>query len=182
VGPLASESGVNEERRLRCLMGVDNESGHTDGSSFEQIAASVYPALVRRLTLMLRDHAAAEDVAQAALLKGYQAWSPGAIADPRAWIFTIAVRLALNENRRRRRWWSPDREVDGSVEMNTDPDLWIALGELSQHERICLVLNVLDGYSQTEIARRLGVPAGTVATWLYRGKAKLRERLSPEGM
>jgi RNA polymerase sigma-70 factor (ECF subfamily) len=161
-------------------MSMDNGRSHANGSSFEEIAASVYPAMVRRLTLMLHDHAAAEDVAQAALLKGYEAWSSEAIADPRAWIFTIAVRLALNETRQRRRWWGRDSRVDGTVEMNSDPDLWIALGELSRHERICLVLNALDGYSQAEIAKRLGVPAGTVASWLYRGKAKLRERLSLE--
>ena len=34
-----------------------------------------------------------------------------------------------------------------------------------------------DGYTQAEIARMLGVPAGTVASWLSRSKALLRARL-----
>jgi RNA polymerase sigma factor (sigma-70 family) len=164
----------------RVSSGMNNDRGHADGLEFEEIAASLYPALVRRLTLILHDRSAAEDAAQSALLKGYEAWSPGAIADPRAWIFTIATRLALNETRRRWRIRRLEERVDGVAEITAEPDLWTALGALSRNERICLVLNVLDGYSQAEIAARLGVPPGTVATWLYRGKAKLRERLSVE--
>jgi RNA polymerase sigma-70 factor (ECF subfamily) len=147
---------------------------------FEDIAESLYPVLVRRLTLVLHDHASAEDVAQSALLRGYEAWSPGTINDSRAWIFTIAMRLALNETRRRRRWLLQTGPTDGAVETGGDPDLWVALGALDRNERVSLVLSVLEGYSQAEIASQLGVPAGTVASWLSRGKAKLRDRLSKE--
>lgn len=53
-----------------------------------------------------------------------------------------------------------------------------------RHLRLCgrvraaLLLNVLDGYTQAEIARMLDVPAGTVASWIASGKARLREELS----
>jgi RNA polymerase sigma-70 factor (ECF subfamily) len=159
---------------------MDRSVADPEAHEFEDIAEALYPALVRRLTLVLHDHSSAEDVAQSALLRGYQAWSPGTINDPRAWIFTIAMRLALNETRRRRRWSLRTGQSDGTVEISVDPDLWAALGTLDDHERVSLVLNVLDGYSQAEIASRLGVPAGTVASWLSRGKAKLRANLSKE--
>ena len=161
-------------------MSMDGSVADPEPQKFEEIAESLYPALVRRLTLVLHDHASAEDVAQAALLRGYQAWSPGTINDPRAWIFTIAMRLALNETRRRRRWLLRTGPTDGAVEISVDPDLWAALGTLDQNERVSLVLSVLDGYSQADIASRLGVPAGTVASWLSRGKAKMRACLSRE--
>jgi RNA polymerase sigma-70 factor (ECF subfamily) len=149
---------------------------------FGDIAQELYPGLVRRLTLVLHDHAAAEDVAQSALLRGYEAWSPGTIKDPRAWIFTIGTRLALNELRRRRRWSIlTTSEPAGLIETSSDPDLWAALGALDRNERAALVLSVLDGYSQAEIAEQLGVPTGTVASWSSRGKAKLRAKLSQEG-
>jgi RNA polymerase sigma-70 factor, ECF subfamily len=38
-------------------------------------------------------------------------------------------------------------------------------------------LYYLDGLGTTEIAARLGVPQGTVSTWLFRLRAKLRARL-----
>ena len=40
-----------------------------------------------------------------------------------------------------------------------------------------LLLNVLDGYTQAEIARMLSVPEGTVASWISRGRASLRQTL-----
>jgi RNA polymerase sigma-70 factor, ECF subfamily len=145
---------------------------------FDAIVAAIYPSLVRRLTLVLGDHAVAEDVAQAALLRGFEAWSPGAIREPRAWIYTIAMRLALNEKRRRRHLGP--FPFDGRSEMAGDPDLWAALSLLGTYERVSLVMNALEGYTQAEIAARLGVPEGSVASWLSRGKAKLRQRLTIE--
>jgi DNA-directed RNA polymerase specialized sigma24 family protein len=40
------------------------------------------------------------------------------------------------------------------------------------------MLNAVDGYTQAEIALMLGVPQGTVASWLSRAKAQLREELT----
>jgi RNA polymerase sigma-70 factor (ECF subfamily) len=58
--------------------------------------------------------------------------------------------------------------------MTTDPDLWRALADLDRRTRAALVLTVLDGYTQEEAGELLGVPRGTVASWLSRGRAKLR--------
>ena len=64
--------------------------------------------------------------------------------------------------------------------MMTDPDLWRALTDVDRRTRAALVLTVLDGYSQGEVAEMLGVPRGTVASWLSRGKARLRAALDVE--
>jgi len=58
--------------------------------------------------------------------------------------------------------------------MKTDPDLWLALGALDRRTRAALVLTVVDGYSQEEVAEAFGVPRGTVASCLSRGRARLR--------
>ena len=70
----------------------------------------------------------------------------------------------------------PQRDVSSGDGM-PDPDLWAALGELRREERVAIVLNVLEGYTQSEIAQQLEVPEGTVASWVSRGKARLRARL-----
>ena len=66
--------------------------------------------------------------------------------------------------------------------MTTDPDLWRALADLDRRTRAALVLTVLDGFTQDEAAEMLSVPRGTVASWLSRGKARLRTVLEREGV
>ena len=51
---------------------------------------------------------------------------------------------------------------------------------LEPRTRIALLLNVLDGYTQAEIAAMLGVPEGTVASWISRGRSALRKELGPD--
>lgn len=47
-----------------------------------------------------------------------------------------------------------------------------------QHRRV-LVLRIVWGLSNTEIAEREGVPMATVGTWLRRGREELRQALGP---
>ncbi len=55
-----------------------------------------------------------------------------------------------------------------------------ALGKLESEERMVVVLSVLHGYSNKEIAEMLGKPQGTVSSKLHRTYAKLREMLGGE--
>jgi RNA polymerase sigma factor (sigma-70 family) len=52
------------------------------------------------------------------------------------------------------------------------------IGPLRREHRAALLMNAVDGYTQSEIADILGVPPGTVASWLSRAKAQLREALT----
>jgi len=140
-----------------------------------------YPGLVRRLTAVLDDREAALDVAQEAYLRAYRAWDRFDGTDARAWLHTIGLRLAFNERARRRRWGGllAGRPGTGSTLMNTsDPDLHRALATLRREHRAALLLSVVDGYTQAEIAAMLDVPPGTVASWLSRAKAAMREVLT----
>jgi len=58
-----------------------------------------------------------------------------------------------------------------------DPDLWAALDALDPRVRAALLASVVDGYTQREIATMLGVPEGTIASWLSRARRTLRETL-----
>jgi len=139
------------------------------------------PWLVRRLALVVRDVDAAEDLAQQTLLRATERWPFPPGQDVARWLAVVGMRLAIDERRRRRRWgFLPIRETDQQWAMDVDPDLWRALGELDGRTRAALVMNVLDGYTQDEIATALGVPRGTVASWLSRGRAKLRIALEDD--
>lgn len=138
--------------------------------------------LVRRLALVVGDATEAEDLAQQTLLRATEHWPLPEGSDVRAWLAVVGVRLAIDERRRRRRWGLlPIRETDQEWAMTTDPDLWRAMADLDRRTRAALVLTVLDGYTQDEVAEMLCVPRGTVASWLSRGKARLRVVLERSG-
>ena len=146
--------------------------------AFEEAVRPHYANLVRRLVLVLGDPHDAEDVAQDAYLKAYRSWDRFDGVDVRAWLYTIALRLAFNQLRGRRRWLAAlDRIEPPTWSDPSDPDLAAALGTLDVRTRSALLLNVVDGYTQAEIARMLSVPEGTVASWISRGRAVLRREL-----
>jgi RNA polymerase sigma factor (sigma-70 family) len=62
----------------------------------------------------------------------------------------------------------------------SDPVLWDALRGLDGRTRAAVELNVLDGYTHREIAATFAVPEGTVARWIFRGRAALRTELGLE--
>ncbi len=151
--------------------------------TFEQAAMSWYPALVRRLTLVTGDREEGKDLTQAAYLRAYRAWGSFEGGDVRGWLFTIGLRLALNERRRRTRWRALIGRMPAPSDgfSASDPDLWRALQQVEPRARAALVLTVIDGYSQAEVGRMLEIPPGTVGSLLSRTKARLRVDLGQRG-
>ena len=151
-----------------------------DPDAFEAAVRPHYASLIRRLVLVLGDERDAEDVAQDAYLKAFRSWDRFDGADVRAWLYTIALRVAFNHLRGRRRWLAAIGRIEPRPWADpADPDLAAALATLDRRTRAALLLNVVDGYTQAEIARMLAVPEGTVASWISRGRATLRRELGP---
>ena len=148
--------------------------------SFEDAVAQHYPGLVRRLTVVLDDGESARDIAQETYLRAYRAWDRFDGSDARAWLHTIGLRLAFNERDRRIRWSGLLRRQPPpqASPPRDDSALHGALAGLKREHRAALFLSAVDGYTQSEIAGMLQVPPGTVASWLARAKAHLREALT----
>jgi RNA polymerase sigma-70 factor (ECF subfamily) len=161
--------------------GIADEAARRACVSFEAAVGPLRPALVRRLTLVLDDQGAAEDVAQDALLQAYRAWNRFDGANARAWLYTIALRLAFNERRRHRRFLAAIARVPHRPWHDTlDPDLQSALARLEIGQRTALLLAAVDGYTQREIAGILGVSERTVTSWISRARATLVADLRTE--
>lgn len=157
------------------------EASEDDPDAFETAVRPYYAGLVRRLVLVLGDEDDAQDVAQDAYLKAFRAWARFNGGDVRAWLYTIALRLAFNHLRGRRRWLAVLQRVEPRPWADlSDPDLWAAVRGLEVRTRSALLLSVLDGYTHAEIALMLSVPEGTVASWISRGRASLRRELDKE--
>jgi RNA polymerase sigma-70 factor (ECF subfamily) len=159
----------------------DRAATNGETEAFEAAVRPHYAPLIRRLVLVLGDPHDAEDVAQDAYLAAFRSWHRFDGTDVRAWLYTIGLRLAFNHRRGRRRWLAAIGRIEPRPWSDpSDPDLWSALSTLDPSTRAALLLNVLDGYTQAEIAGMLSVPQGTVASWISRGRAALRRELDPE--
>ena len=147
---------------------------------FEAELVTAYPLLVRRLTFVVRDADEAQDLAQAAFERALVHRSRFRGGDARAWLFTIGIRLAIDELRRRKRLVAFTDGDEPEWAMRTEPDLWRALAQLEPRQRAALVLATLDGYTHAEIATLLRVREGTVSSWVSRAKDRLRALLGEE--
>jgi RNA polymerase sigma-70 factor, ECF subfamily len=147
-----------------------------DQASFAAAVDRHYPGLVQRLALVLHDGEEAKDVAQETYLRAFQAWDRFDGTDARAWLHTIGLRLAFNRLRRRRLWdrWFRGQRAEPTWVVPERLDLWRALADLRPPQRAALLMNVLDGYTQADIARILDAPEGTVAGWIADAKRRLR--------
>lgn len=163
------------------IASLDAQS-RTRADDFTEAVAPHYAGLVRRLTAVVADRETGRDLAQEAYLRAFRAWDRFDGQDVRAWLHTIGLRLAFNERGRRLRFgalFGQRTEREPWVDPQ-DHELGEALQGLRREHRAALLLNAVDGYTQAEIAAILGVPPGTVASWLSRAKAQLREALTDD--
>jgi RNA polymerase sigma-70 factor (ECF subfamily) len=123
----------------------------------------------------------AEDIAQDALLRAWRRRSTLREADRRnQWLATIVRNEAFRLHARVRPdptsmietyEGAEDAQVVATVER---ADLHEALKRLSEKDRELLELRYDEDLTQAAIARRLGIPEGTVKVRLHRARDKLR--------
>ena len=143
---------------------------------------------------VLRDPALAEDAVQEAFLA---LWRTAARFVPErskasTWILTLVHRRAVDAVRReqRRRADSLEGAAEPSSVGGVDEDAWLrlqrervqeALRSLPDAQREALELAYYGGFSQSELAERLGQPLGTVKSRMFAGLSRLREILGEPG-
>ncbi|MGY2374924.1 sigma-70 family RNA polymerase sigma factor [Pseudomonas sp. SDO524_S393] len=129
-----------------------------------------------------RNKALAEDIVHDAFIK---IWRGAGSFDPargsaRGWVFSVTRHLALNGVRNHYREVPLGEEHEQST---TDTfefsartgQIHTCLAQLDPVRRTCILHAYVDGYSHSEIARKLDTPLGTVKAWIKRSLAALRE-------
>jgi RNA polymerase sigma-70 factor (ECF subfamily) len=154
---------------------------------YDRVGRVAYELALR----VLRDERHAEDAVQEAFL---QVWRSAATfraerAKASTWILTLVHRRAVDLVRREeRRQADPltDDSAAGVGREETDEAAWLrferervqaALKQLPDVQREALELAYYGGFSQSELAERLGVPLGTIKSRMFAGLARLRELL-----
>ena len=159
------------------------------GAFYDRYARLVYPLIVR----IVREPADAADVLQEVF---WEAWQAAAAYDPargspEAWIVTRARTRAIDRVRAIRRrsetFVAPIDEAPAAAEPGGDAAeraadrsvVLTALARLLDAQREVIELAYYGGLTQTEIAKRLKQPLGTVKTRMRLGLERLRETMKP---
>jgi RNA polymerase sigma-70 factor (ECF subfamily) len=142
---------------------------------------------------VLRDQALAEDAVQEAFLTVWRTASRFMPERGKAstWILTLVHRRAVDAVRReqRRRADSLELAAEPAVE-GAEEDAFLrlqrervqsVLRQLPDAQREALELAYYGGFSQSELAERLGQPLGTIKSRMFGGLSRMRELLGEPG-
>jgi RNA polymerase sigma factor (sigma-70 family) len=143
---------------------------------------------------IVRDAALAEDAVQDAFLGVWR--SAGRFVPERSkastWLLTLVHRRAVDLVRReeRRRAEPIDEAAEPASDESIDDAVWLrferervqhALRALPDALREALELAYYGGFTQSELADRLGQPLGTIKSRMFAGLTRLRELLEDAG-
>jgi RNA polymerase sigma-70 factor (ECF subfamily) len=148
--------------------------------AMESIYRTHWRPAYRAAYLIVRDAAAAEDIAQEAFLSALRSLDRFDRRRPFApWLHRIVVNRAIDWSRARtlrREVGEATAPVEPHEEPNS-PDVADALSGLSAEHRAVVVLRYLLGYTPGEIAKVLDLPRGTVNSRLRRALDQLGDTL-----
>jgi RNA polymerase sigma-70 factor (ECF subfamily) len=156
-----------------------------ESDDFESFYAAAFHRVAGQLFVVTGDLQEAEDATQEAFARASVRWSRVRTYDiPEAWVRRVALRLATDRFRQARRRLAALRRLDAQPRVPAVSVEALALAEelraLPLSWRKAIVLHHLVGMPVEEAARTLGVPAGTVKTWLARGRRALAARLGEQ--
>ena len=163
-----------------------------ESEAFGRLVLQHQGRLFGLVLMMVREPAGAEEVTQDAFVRAFTHIRQYDASRPfYPWLAAIAVRLAQNWLIRRGRTVRREgTELDETHEPSAPAPalsaliagerrrgLWEAVAALPSGERTAILLYYRDEIAIPDIARALGVTAGTIKTLLFRGRRHLRERL-----
>lgn len=161
--------------------------------AFERQAERAFPSIYGTALRLTRSREDAEDLAQEAVVRAYEAWDRFDGSNFKAWILRIVTNLYINRYRQRQRGPQLNSLDEETTQEPADteaevPDRMLfdnllgaevedALAKVPADFRMAVVLSDIEGLSYQEIADATDVPIGTVRSRLARGRSMLRRYL-----
>jgi RNA polymerase sigma-70 factor, ECF subfamily len=180
--PIASETGVSDEPALV----VRVQRGET--AAYAELVRRHLPRAHRIAWRVLRHTEDAEDATQDAFLRALERIDQcDADRGFGPWFFRIVATTAINRQRSMRRR-DADELSEREVSTEMDPgdaatlsalrgDVDGALATLPETQQQMIALVTFEGFTPTEAAESLGIPAGTARWHLHEARKALRTQL-----
>jgi RNA polymerase sigma-70 factor (ECF subfamily) len=156
---------------------------------FERVVREYQDRIFRLAWSLLRDHAAAEEAAQDALLRVWRGLPRfRGTSSLSTWIYAITRNVCLSRLARRREpvtsleepatRRAAERGGAATAEAVRDVDVAELLDRLPAKYREVVVLYYMQEKSYEEVAAMLGMPEGTVKTYLFRARKSMAEEVA----
>jgi RNA polymerase sigma-70 factor, ECF subfamily len=165
------------------------------GAFYDRFGRTVFSVALR----VVRNAQVAEEATQEAFLAVWRSADEyrASRGSARTWLLTIAHRRAVDRVRYEQRRVAANEPLDDTTQAqiretlpSAEDEAWVvfererlvrALAQIPDAERELIELAYFDGYTQSQLAERLGLPLGTVKRRTFTGLRRLRELLEAEG-
>lgn len=161
-----------------------------DMVAYNQIVNKYKNRLMNVIFRMIQSQEEAEDIVQETFLRVYQHRASFDFQHCfSTWVYTIALNLARNELRKRKRFKFFDifdmqgKETEIAVEMelpsNLPQHLERAIDGLPEKYKTAFILRDIQELPYEEVAQIMNIPLGTVKSRVNRARALLKDKLKP---
>ncbi len=159
-----------------------------DGHAFRDLFQKYNGQVCTYLARLVGNDEVGRDLAQETFIRAWKSL-PEIRSDAhfKAWLFRIATNIAMSHLRHARlvRWlpWQEEENVISHINLSVDgPEEYTgeaecvqyALAQLAPQCRTCLLLQLVAGFSQREIAGSLGISEKSVSAYVSRGREQFR--------
>jgi len=160
-----------------------------DEAALAMIFDQYYDAIYRYIYIHVRHAMTAEDLAADVFKRLLEALERGEGPDRhlKAWLYRVARNLFVDESRRQRHRDHAELEdgmaaagadVPAQAVLNTlQRDVLTALHALTPRQREVVSLRFIEGLTNEEVPRAMGLPVGAVKALQHRGLAALRRAM-----
>ena len=164
-----------------------------DSAAFEQIIQRYERRVFTLAMKLLGSTDDAQDASQEVFLRTFKYLHRLDLRKPiEPWLMQVTVNVCRNIGRnRQRRWHTFPQMVEteaGPADESADPHgdfaieqqrqmLWRALENLTEKERMAVILRDIDGLSTAEVAEMLGSSETTVRSQISRGRVRMKDAI-----
>lgn len=148
-------------------------------ADFTGLCRELMPGMYRMSLSMLQHHADAQDAVQQALMKAWARRHTVRTGAEKAWLMRIVINECHNIHRQRKRM-QPVEHLPERGYTPPDTALRDAMEALPAKWRLPLLLKYMEGMSEMEVAKALGITQSAVKGRLFRARKALEKTLKEE--